>query len=68
MGEAVGWFVMMERVAEAALKAPDAVPLSAEGAVAAHRALTDPHAGWRLFAWLVASHLGPDDHAAAGAG
>jgi ribulose-5-phosphate 4-epimerase/fuculose-1-phosphate aldolase len=58
VGEAVGWYVMMERVAEAHCKAPDARPISPDGAAIAYRVLNTPHAGWRHFRWLVASHLG----------
>jgi len=53
--EAVGWFVMAERVAEVHVKAPDAVPISDEAAQLAAATMGSPHAGWRLFQWLVAN-------------
>ncbi len=52
--EAVGWFVMAERVAEVHVKAPNAIPISDEAAGIAAATLGVPHAGWRLFQWLAA--------------
>ncbi len=56
--EAVGWFVMAERTAEAHIKARDAQPIPDE---AARHARDDmgPDDGWRRFQWL-ASSLVPD--------
>ncbi len=53
--EAVGWFVMAERVAEVHVKAPDAVPISDEAAAVAASTLGVPIAGWRIFQWLALS-------------
>jgi len=58
-GEAVGWFVTAERVAEVHVKAPDAVPVSEESAKAVASTLSDPAMGWRVFQWL-ARDLVPD--------
>lgn len=52
--EAVGWFVMAERVAEVHVKAPNAIPISDESAAVAASTLGVPHAGWRLFQWIAA--------------
>ncbi len=59
VAEAVGWFVLMERCAEAHMKAPGAVPISAEGARVAKRSTGVPAAGWHTFQWLVRT-LVPD--------
>jgi ribulose-5-phosphate 4-epimerase/fuculose-1-phosphate aldolase len=57
--EAVGWFVMAERVAEVHVKAPDGVPISDEAArVAASTLAVDP-TGWRVFQWIIRT-LVPD--------
>ncbi len=56
--EAVGSFVLMERVAEAHMKARDAVPISAEAARFARADLTKYGAGRVAFHSLVARHLG----------
>jgi len=58
-GEAVGWFVTAERVAEVHVKAPNAVPVSDEAAKIAASTLSDPTIGWRAFQWL-ARDLVPD--------
>ncbi len=50
--EAVGWFVMAERVAEVHVKAPDGIPISDDGAAVAASTLAAPDAGWRIFQWL----------------
>ncbi|MDH3294441.1 MAG: class II aldolase/adducin family protein [Acidimicrobiia bacterium] len=52
--EAVGWFVMAERVAEVHVKAPNAKPISDEAAAVAASTVGDRHAGWRVFQWLAA--------------
>ncbi len=53
--EAVGWFVMAERVAEVHVKAPDGRPISDEAASVAASTLAQPDVGWRVFQWLVRS-------------
>ncbi|MGI9644039.1 MAG: class II aldolase/adducin family protein [Ilumatobacteraceae bacterium] len=53
--EAVGWFVMAERVAEVHVKAPDGRPISDEAAAVAATTLSTPDVGWRVFQWLVRS-------------
>ncbi len=57
--EAVGWFVMSERVAEVHVKAPNGIPISDAAARTAAASLARPHAGWRVFHWLIRS-LVPD--------
>ena len=59
MEEAVGWFVMAERVAEVHVKAPNARPISDEAAAAAASTLAPHSVGWRMFQWLQRS-LVPD--------
>jgi len=56
VGEAVGWFVMLERAAEAAVKSPSARPISDEAARSAHASLCGRQTGWHAFRWLVATH------------
>ena len=51
--EAVGWFVMSERVAEAHVKAPNGVPISDEAAAIAARSMQPAETGWRVFQWLL---------------
>jgi len=65
VGETVGWFVMMERVAEVSAKIADAIPISPDAARIAHHAVGRPESGWQIFRWLVATHLSEVDHAAA---
>jgi ribulose-5-phosphate 4-epimerase/fuculose-1-phosphate aldolase len=57
--EAVGWFVMAERVAEVHVKAPNGMPISDEAAAIAAQTLAPDPVGWRMFQWLVRS-LVPD--------
>ena len=59
VAEAVGWFVLMERCAEAHMKAPGATPVSPEGARVAKRSTGVPASGWHTFQWLVRT-LVPD--------
>ncbi len=61
-GEAVGAFVLAERVAEVHVKAPDAVPISDESAKAVAASLGSADFGWRVFQWL-ARDLVPDPSA-----
>lgn len=58
-GEAVGWFVTAERVAEVHVKAVDAQPISEEAAKEVAATLGSSDAGWRAFQWL-ARELVPD--------
>jgi ribulose-5-phosphate 4-epimerase/fuculose-1-phosphate aldolase len=58
VAEAVGSFVQMERVAEAHLKARDAVPISAEAARFAKADLVRYGSGRVSFAAMVARHIG----------
>ncbi len=51
--EAVGFFVMAERVAEVHVKAPDALPISEAGARTVAAEIADPMTGQRAFQWLV---------------
>lgn len=51
--ETVGFFVMAERVAEVHVKAPDAKPISIDGAKTVAAELDDPLTGFRSFQWLV---------------
>lgn len=55
--EAVGWFAMMERVAEAHCKAPQAKPISAEMARRVREDIGAPETGWSVFQWLVRTHV-----------
>lgn len=55
--EAVGSFIVMERVAEAHMKAMNARPISAEAARYAKKDLTSDGAGRSAFAWLVARYI-----------
>lgn len=59
VGEAVAAFVTMERVAEAALKAPGARPLSDAGARTARAGLDPANSFPQAFRYLVAAHLDP---------
>lgn len=51
--EAVGWFVMSERVAEVHVKAPDGRPISDEAAAIAAHSMQPADTGWRVFQWLL---------------
>ena len=55
--DAVGWFVLAERVAEVQMKAREAIPISAEGARIAQEDLTRGDFGWNLFGWATRRHL-----------
>lgn len=55
--DAVGWFVLAERVAEVQMKATDGIPISAEAARRARRNLTEGDFGWELFGWATHRHL-----------
>jgi ribulose-5-phosphate 4-epimerase/fuculose-1-phosphate aldolase len=51
--ECVGFFVLMERVAEAHIKAPNAQPISDEAAALAAESIGSHQAGWQYFQWLL---------------
>ncbi|MEO6126509.1 MAG: class II aldolase/adducin family protein [Ilumatobacteraceae bacterium] len=53
----VGWYVLMERTAEAHMKAPGAIPISHESASRAHGSVGTPLAGWHYFQWLLRTHI-----------
>ncbi|MEO0495227.1 MAG: class II aldolase/adducin family protein [Actinomycetota bacterium] len=57
--EAVGWFVIAERVAEVHVKAPNGKAISDEMAKHIARSFEDPAMGWRTWQWL-ARDLVPD--------
>lgn len=57
--DAVGWFVMAERVAEVHVKADRAKAISDEAAKEVESTLGVPKVGWRFFQWL-ARDLVPD--------
>ncbi len=57
--DAVGWFVMAERVAEVHVKAPDAKPISDAAAAVAASTISPEGVGWRTFQWLQRTHV-PD--------
>jgi ribulose-5-phosphate 4-epimerase/fuculose-1-phosphate aldolase len=58
-GEAVGWFVMAERVAEVHVKATAPKPIGEAPAREVAATLADSAVGWRQFQWL-ARDLVPD--------
>lgn len=57
--EAVGWFVIAERVAEVHVKAPNGKPISDEMAKHIAVSFEEPAMGWRTWQWL-ARDLVPD--------
>lgn len=57
--ECVGFFVLMERVAEAHMKAPGALPISDDAARAAREGVGSAQAGWHYFQWLLRTFI-PD--------
>ena len=57
--EAVGFFVAMERSAEANLKAADGVAIGHDAALRARQSVGDHHAGWIMFQYLVRAYV-PD--------
>ena len=57
--EAVGWFLMAERVAEVHVKATGAEPIDDEDAERCKVSIADPAQGWRAFNWAVRSRV-PD--------
>ncbi len=59
VAESVAAFIVFERVAEAALKAPGAKPISDTAAQTARDDLLKPGAFWHMFQWLLRRHI-PD--------
>jgi len=57
--EAVGWFLLMERVAEVHVKAPNAKAISPEAAREARRDIGDPASAWSAFQFALRSKI-PD--------
>jgi len=57
--ECVGWFVMLERCAEAHVKTPNGKPISHESAKQAYGVIGTRRSGWHSFQWLLRSHV-PD--------
>lgn len=55
--DAVGWFVLMERVAETVLKAGGAVSISAAAARACRDDIVVEGYGWDLFNWAIRRHM-----------
>jgi ribulose-5-phosphate 4-epimerase/fuculose-1-phosphate aldolase len=56
--EAVGWYVMFERVAEVHVKCgADAKAISLEGARRVARSVGNPADGWHAFQWLISTYL-----------
>ncbi len=57
--EAIGWFLMAERVAEVHVKATDAEPISDEDAERCRVSIADPSQGWKTFNWAIRARI-PD--------
>lgn len=57
--ETVGFYVSMERSAEAHMKAPAGLAISHEAATLAHRAVGGPQSGWQMFQFLIRTYV-PD--------
>ena len=55
--DAIGWFVLAERVAEVQMKAREGIPISAVAARIAQNDLTRGDFGWNLFGWATRRHL-----------
>lgn len=55
--EAIGWFLILERVAEVHVKAPDARPISDEAAAIAAREIGHPSSALYVFEYAAASKL-----------
>jgi ribulose-5-phosphate 4-epimerase/fuculose-1-phosphate aldolase len=57
--ECVGFYVMMERTAEAHMKAPDGIAIGHDAATQAYRVVGTHRAGWHYFQWLLRTYV-PD--------
>lgn len=57
--EAVGWFLLAERVAEVHVKAHRAAPISEAAAAESARVIAEPSYGWQAFNWAVRTRV-PD--------
>ncbi len=57
--EAIGWFLMAERVAEVHCKAPRPRPISAAEARRSATTIATPGQGWKTFNWAIRARL-PD--------
>ncbi|MFW2333923.1 class II aldolase/adducin family protein [Ilumatobacter sp.] len=57
--EAMGWYLMAERVSEVHVKAPDAEPIGDEDAERCRASIADPAQGWKTFNWAIRSRV-PD--------
>ena len=55
--DAVGWFVLMERVAEVQMKARHGIPVSPEAARDAQADIVVEGYGWDLYNWAIRRHL-----------
>lgn len=58
--ECVGWYVMLERALEVAVKIPDAKPISDAAARTAYASVGTPEAGWQAFQWVLRTTV-PDE-------
>ena len=57
--EAIGWFLMMERVAEVHVKAHRPRPIGDEAAAPSASVIGDASTGWRAFNWAIRARV-PD--------
>jgi ribulose-5-phosphate 4-epimerase/fuculose-1-phosphate aldolase len=57
--EAIGWFIMMERVAEVHVKAHRPQPISDEAARTSASVMAQPPMGWHAFNWALRARV-PD--------
>ncbi len=51
--EAMGWYLMAERVAEVHCKAPRPAPISDREAEISARSIASPDQGWKVFNWAI---------------
>jgi ribulose-5-phosphate 4-epimerase/fuculose-1-phosphate aldolase len=57
--EAIGWFIMMERVAEVHVKAHRPQPIGDEAARTSANVMAQPQMGWHVFNWALRARV-PD--------